>query len=101
MGIFSGLFGPKINLKELARQGALLVDVRSPQEFAEGHVAGSINIPLGTLASRVAELKAKGQPVITCCRSGARSGMAKSMLEAAGLEAYNGGPWNTLQAKLR
>ena len=95
------MFGPKVNFKALAQQGALLVDVRSPQEFAQGHVAGSINIPLGTLTSRMAELRAKGQPVITCCRSGARSGMAKSMLEAAGVEAYNGGSWSSLQAKLR
>jgi phage shock protein E len=41
-----------------------------------------------------------GKPVITVCRSGARSGMGKSILAAAGLEAYNGGPWDSLQNKL-
>jgi phage shock protein E len=39
--------------------------------------------------------------VITCCRSGARSGMAKSILTAAGVETVNGGPWNSLIQKIR
>jgi rhodanese-related sulfurtransferase len=45
----------------------------------------------------VDEFKKKGKPVITVCRSGARSGMGKNMLKQHGIEAYNGGPWNSLQ----
>lgn len=40
------------------------------------------------------------KPVITCCRSGNRSGMAQSVLTAAGIDCYNGGPWNVLESKI-
>jgi rhodanese-related sulfurtransferase len=45
-------------------------------------------------------LKKKQKTVITCCRSGNRSGMAKSMLDAAGITCYNGGAWDSLQRKV-
>lgn len=100
MGLFSFLFGPKIDFKELMGKGAVIVDVRSPGEFKSGSVKGARNIPLDQLKNKAAELKKTGKPVITVCRSGARSGMGKSILSAAGLEAYNGGPWDSLQQKI-
>lgn len=89
--------GPKVDLTQVIAQGATIVDVRTKAEYAEGHLKGSINIPLDQLASNVNKLP-KGKPVITCCRSGARSGMAVDMLKGHGLEAYNGGPWTSLKA---
>ena len=102
MGILSVLFGNnKIDFKSLVdKDGALIVDVRSPQEFAYGHIDGSVNIPLDTIASKVAFLSTGGKPVITCCRSGARSGMAEKILKAAGVEVYNGGAWDNLRRKI-
>jgi rhodanese-related sulfurtransferase len=94
------LFGPATDYKMLLEKGALIVDVRSPAEYQNGHIKGSVNIPVDQIKSKVEQLKAKNQPVITCCRSGARSGMAKSILKASGIEVYNGGPWNTLHQKL-
>ncbi|OQP59036.1 hypothetical protein A4R26_21855 [Niastella populi] len=46
------------------------------------------------------DLKKKGKPIITCCRSGNRSGIAKGILSSAGIECYNGGAWNSLNNKI-
>lgn len=96
------LFGPPqfIDFKALLADGALLVDVRTPEEFRSGHIKGSVNIPLQVIPSRIADLKQKNKPVIAVCRSGSRSGVAVGLLKNSGLEAYNGGPWNVLQQKI-
>ena len=64
--------------------GAVLLDVREDAEWAAGHVPGAIHIPLGQLASRVAELPA-GQPILVICRSGNRSQEGRDILLSAGL----------------
>lgn len=102
MGLFSNLFksAPAVDFSELLKNGAVIVDVRTPGEFNSGHIKGSINIPLDQIANKTDELKKKNKPVITCCRSGNRSGMALSPLKSAGIECYNGGPWNVLQNQI-
>jgi rhodanese-related sulfurtransferase len=84
----------------LLEKGAVIIDVRSAGEYAYGHIKGSKNIPLDIINGRVAELKKAGKPVITVCRSGARSVVAKGILASAGIEVYNGGPWNSLMQKI-
>ncbi|MCU0333844.1 MAG: rhodanese-like domain-containing protein [Chitinophagaceae bacterium] len=88
------------NYALLLQQGAVVVDVRSPDEYRSGHIKGSTNIPLNTLGQQIASLKKKGKPIITVCRSGARSGMAKSMLLREGIDCYNGGAWTSFQHKI-
>ncbi|MCS7073691.1 MAG: rhodanese-like domain-containing protein [Bacteroidia bacterium] len=85
-----------MDFKALVEKGAIILDVRTGSEFAAGHIANSENIPLDKLPKFVQVLKEKQVPIITCCRSGNRSGMAKSLLEQAGIEAYNGGAWDEL-----
>ena len=83
----------KEDLMALIKQGAQIVDVRTPQEFAQAHAQGSRNIPLDALAGRASELE-RSKPVVVCCASGARSSMAKTMLEKAGFTSvHNAGPW--------
>lgn len=77
------------------RNGAVVIDVRTRQEYSGGHVAGSKNIPLQELGQHIASLP-KGKPVVFCCASGGRSGQATSMASQAGIEAYNGGPWTSV-----
>lgn len=96
--LFGG--GPKVDYKELVAKGALIIDVRTPGEYSDGHINKSINIPLNILPQKVNELKKKNKPIITVCRSGSRSGMAKSMLLKQGLEVYNGGAWISLNHQL-
>ena len=69
-----------------------IIDVRTPDEFAEQHVPGAINIPLDEVAQRINELKELPKPIIAYCRSGNRSGMALAILKQNGIaEAVNGG----------
>lgn len=66
------------------RAGALVVDVRSPEETAAGMYKGALNIPIDQAESRLAEFGAKDKPVVLYCRSGARAGRVKQMLESKG-----------------
>jgi phage shock protein E len=92
--------GPKVDYKELVKNGAQIIDVRTRGEYASGHVKGSVNIPLNELSSSVAKIK-KNVPVITCCASGMRSASAKSTLSSLGFkEVHNGGGWMSLNGKV-
>ena len=83
-------------LPDLKKEGALFVDVRSPAEFANGRAEGTVNIPLPELGSRLAEIP-KSAPVVLCCASGSRSGMAKLLLMKNGYaKVYNVGAWTKL-----
>lgn len=94
-------FGTPTDYKALMAQDATIVDVRSKQEYANGHIAGSINIPLDTLTSNLSKIN-KNKPVITCCASGMRSTSAKSTLTAKGYTSvFNGGGWASLNNKLK
>jgi phage shock protein E len=99
---FKRLFskGPETDFAELLRKGAVIVDVRTPGEYKSGHIKGSLNIPVDQIRSKTAELKKKGKPVITCCRSGSRSAMARTILTSAGIECYNGGAWDSLKDRI-
>lgn len=91
------LFKPKVDFVKLIKQGALVVDVRTKSEYASGHIDGSKNIPLDKIQTEIKTLKQLNRPIVTVCRSGTRSGLAKSILTSAGLEAYNGGAWTNLK----
>ena len=76
-----------------------IIDVRSVEEFAEGNVAGSVNIPLHEVPQRIDELKAMSKPLVLCCLSGGRSGQATQFLQQQGVEeVYNGGGWADVNA---
>jgi phage shock protein E len=65
----------------------VVVDVRSPEEFAQGHVPGALNIPVDQLTNRIGELMtAKDKEVVLYCRSGRRAGQAAETLKANGFE---------------
>lgn len=85
---------PAPDLAGLVARGAKIIDVRTPGEYQRGHVAGSINIPLNEVQAKLKQIKGYKAPIITCCASGNRSGMAAQILQQAGVEAVNGGPWN-------
>jgi rhodanese-related sulfurtransferase len=64
--------------------GAVIVDVRSPEEFAAGHVAGAINIPLDALAAQASRLPASAAIVTVCGKGGGRSERAAEQLRSLG-----------------
>lgn len=70
-----------------------IVDVRSRAEFSGGNVAGSHNIPLQELEENMDKLNALEKPLLLCCASGNRSGMATQILSSQGIECHNAGGW--------
>lgn len=97
LSIIKKLFGKKESpIPGMLSRGAVIVDVRTKDEFKGGHVAGSINIPLDQVQARIQEFK-KFNEIIVCCRSGNRSGSAKSILESKGFKnVVNGGSWQNV-----
>jgi rhodanese-related sulfurtransferase len=97
---FLGLGNKSESIQEFIEKGAIIIDVRSPGEFAGGHIKGSKNIPLSEIGSKINEIKKLNKPVIACCASGMRSSQATSILKQNGIDAINGGGWQNLQSKL-
>ena len=102
MGFFDFLKQPDIN-KGVAQyadtNGAVLLDVRTPREYREGHIPGSKNVPLQTIDKISAVTDNKNIPLFVYCYSGGRSRQAASMLQhmgysrvqnIGGIAAYSG-----------
>ncbi|MCE1229540.1 MAG: rhodanese-like domain-containing protein [Firmicutes bacterium] len=80
-------------MTDLKTKGAIIIDVRTPGEFANGHSPESRNIPLDELGSHLDKLD-RSKPLVLCCTTGARSGWAQRYLKQMGFqEVYNAGPW--------
>lgn len=96
-------FEPAPDFSHLMKQGATIIDVRTPAEFKQGHIRGSANMPLDQLKNSVKLLPPDKQlPVIVCCASGMRSGTAKTFLNELGYKnVYNGGGWLSLRYELK
>jgi len=87
MGLFSFFKQPDINqgVKDYqATPGAILLDVRTPQEYREGRIPGSKNVPLQAIDNAASVIKNKDIPLFVYCYSGARSSQAASMLQRMG-----------------
>jgi phage shock protein E len=87
---FSSLFGGGADLSEVITKDAFLVDVRTSGEYASGHIKGSVNIPLDRVESNIQKFKGKDN-IVVFCRSGNRSGQARSILEAHGIKGVTNG----------
>lgn len=93
------LFG-KSNTEEIKsalQNGAVVIDVRTPQEYANGHYKGAKNIPLDRIDKNIQTIKNFNKPVIVCCASGMRSARAKAFLSENGVaEVHDAGSWHNL-----
>src|SRR5690606_7586046 len=97
-GIFKNIVGQPDNqaLNEAINNGAFVVDVRTPAEFAQGSVPGAVNIPLDQIQQQMSKFSTK-KSIVVFCRSGSRSGQAKSILERNGHnQVINGGTWQNV-----
>lgn len=101
LDVIKNLFGmDKTDYAELLKQGAVIVDVRSKNEFSGGHIKNSVNIPVDQLEKNLSKLS-KEKTIITCCASGMRSATAKSILQNNGYKnVHNGGGWMSLNNKI-
>jgi phage shock protein E len=75
--------------KRLVNAGALLLDVRTPEEYAGGHVEGAVNIPVQVLGQRLGEVGSKDREIVVYCKSGGRSARAAAELRQAGYAAHD------------
>ena len=71
-------------IAEKIKSGAVIVDVRTPDEFADGHYPKALNIPVRDLMRRMGEIGDKGKPVVVYCETGARSALAAKLMKASG-----------------
>ncbi|MBS1153906.1 MAG: rhodanese-like protein [Myxococcaceae bacterium] len=81
---FAGTVDGKTARALVKDQKALLLDVRTDDEFKARHLEGAVNIPVEDLEKRIAELTDKKRPVVVYCKSGGRSAKAAALLKAAG-----------------
>ena len=95
MGIFSwfGWGRRKQRVQEFLDRNAVIIDVRMSGEYKTGHIKGSKNIPLEDIDAQISKIQKMNKPVITCCVSGMRSGVATRRIRKSGIEAVNGGSW--------
>jgi len=103
MGLFNWFGSSGSNnesIKEYLQKNAVVVDVRTPMEFQEANVQGSVNIPLHVLEARFHEIKEMNKPIVAVCRSGARSGNATIFLKRQGIDVINGGPWQNVASEI-
>ena len=89
------LFVPADVARRHLAAGALVIDVRSPDEFRGGHLTNAVNIPLGELQQRVPQLvKDKNQVLLLHCLSGGRSAIARQQLKRMGyINTFNLGSY--------
>jgi phage shock protein E len=89
--------------RELVAAGAVVLDVRTADEYADAHLPAATNIPVQELASRLAEVDRlvagdKTRPIVVYCAAGSRAAKAKTQLEAAGYQrVVNGGGLDDLR----
>ena len=83
MSLGTGCANPAV-IQEKISQGALVIDVRTPEEYSSGHYNGATNIPLAELKNHLPDISDKQKPIVVYCASGFRSAKAKQILAAAG-----------------
>lgn len=94
MGFLSFLGFGKSGIRQALENGAVIIDVRTANEYDNGRVPDSINIPVDRIAVNIRRIKEMKRPVIFCCSSGARSSQAVGILKENGKkDVYNGGSW--------
>lgn len=94
MGIFSFLGFGKNKIRAALKQGAVVIDVRTANEYDRGRVPGSLNIPVDRIRVSIGRIRDLQKPVVICCSSGDRSSKATAILKENGLkEVYNAGSW--------
>ena len=87
-------------IQDLIKSGATIVDVRSREEFEQGHVTSSVNIPLNEVVARIDEFKSIEQPFLVCCLSGGRSEQATEYLQSIDIKCLNAGGWQQVKSLL-
>ena len=84
------------DIKEYLEKEAVILDVRTLDEWNEGHTKGAKHVVLTVIPLEIEKIKAWKKPIIAVCRSGGRSGQATQFLKQHGVDVINGGPWQNV-----
>ena len=95
--LFKYTINKNSTIKKWVSEGALIVDVRTPEEFNAGNYKNSINIPLDDIEKNIDLFGDKNNQIIVYCRSGNRSGKAKKILKKHGYDkVFNAGAFSKM-----
>ena len=101
MGLFDFFKSNKSKIASYYQRNAILLDVRTLEEYSQGAIKESKHIPIDQIQNQIATIKHWERPVIAYCQSGVRSAKAVALLNKNGIDTINGGGWRSLQKKLR
>ena len=87
-------------IQEYLQKDAVIIDVRTQEEWNEGHIENSKHIVLHTIPAHLETIKSFGKPIIAVCKSGGRSEQDTRFLNQNGLDVINGGPWQNVHQEL-
>ncbi|MCB0715474.1 MAG: rhodanese-like domain-containing protein [Chitinophagaceae bacterium] len=94
MSILSFLGFGKNTVQKALENGAVIIDVRTVNEYDRGRIPESLNIPVNLIDTNIERIKGMERPVVCCCESGMRSGKAVRILKSHGIkDVHNGGNW--------
>jgi len=104
MGLLNSIFGIDSDSKKIIEfldKGAVIIDVRTSEEFKQEKLPNSKNIPLQEFESKLNEIIKIKFPIILCCRSGMRSKKAHSILKEKRKDSINGGSWKNISLLMK
>jgi len=84
-------------IRQAIQEGGVIIDLRPPYEYDQGHIPRSLNIPIDRLKMSVGRIRGLNKPVILCCATGSHCWEAANILREAGIDrVFDGGNWQSL-----
>jgi rhodanese-related sulfurtransferase len=97
MSWLSMLFGGKDKIREALQQGGAIIDLRTAQEFDQGHIPGAHNIPVDRIRANLDRIRSLNKPLILCCASGDHCWETMEFLKQSGIQrVIAGGSWESV-----
>ena len=102
MSWLSNLFSGKSGIRQAIREGGVVIDLRPANEYDQGHIPRSLNIPVDRIRISIDRIRDLRRPVILCCSHGSHCWDAMNILKEAGIErVYYGGSWQSVWRVMR
>ena len=97
MSWLSEIFGGRAPIRQALKEQGVIIDLRTPVEFDQGHIPHSLNIPVDRIKANIGRIRTLNKPIILCCGSGSHCWDAAAILREAGIaRVHNGGSWQSL-----
>lgn len=97
MSWLSDIFGGGGQIRQALQEGGIIIDLRTPYEYDQGHIPHALNIPVDRIRANIGRIRALNKPIILCCGTGDHCYEASTVLREAGItRVFNGGSWQSL-----